>query len=76
MSVRGPLEFPGAPGGCGRGHGAPVSGLIATRTPSVGIGLRAAILALTSQSGVPAGQRADIPEVYRRIRRVPPMDLD
>jgi hypothetical protein len=41
----------------------------------LGIGPHVAMLALTSQSGVPAGQRANIPEMYSCIRRLPLVNL-
>ena len=45
------------------------------RTPSAGIGPRAAALALTSPARVPAGQQTNIPETFLCMRGVPSMDL-
>ena len=45
------------------------------RTPSAGIGPRAAALALTSPARVPAGQQANISETFLCMRGVPSMDL-
>ena len=71
-----PMPIPAVPRPVARSQVAPVCGPTATRTLSVGIGPRAAMLALTSQSGVPTGQRANLPEMFRHIRRVLSMDLD
>ena len=45
------------------------------RTPSAGIGPRAAALALTSPARVPAGQQTNISETFLCMRGVPSMDL-
>ena len=45
------------------------------RTPSTGIGPRAAALALTSPARVPAGQQTNIPETFLCMRGVPSMNL-
>jgi hypothetical protein len=41
------------------------------RRPPIGVGWRAAMLALTSPACVPAGQRADVPEIYLCAGRDP-----
>jgi hypothetical protein len=53
----------------------PVTGPAGTRVPSIGVGPRAATLALTSPARVPAGQRVNVPEMYLCMRRVPSTDL-